>query len=380
MSLLLVALPLLVWLISAAEMVARGRHLRRLRDLPSPGGVLPSLTVVLAARNEAGSVEPALRSLLATQYATLRVVAVNDRSTDATGAILDAVAADEPRLEVVHVEALPEGWLGKNHALSVGAARAESEWLLFTDADIHFHPEAVARAVAYAGAEELDHLAVAPGLLSRGVAMELFSTSFALVFAQLIRPWRARDPRSRRHIGIGAFNLVRRAAYVAAGGHAPIRMRPDDDLQLGRLLKSRGFRQDVAMGAGMVTVEWYATLGEAVRGLEKNSFAAFDYSLARASATALSLFALTIGPFAVLPWLSGPALLVNLGTVAFLLLLYAATAARSGANPLLAPAFPLALLLIFWTGGRATALTLLRGGIRWRDTFYPLAELRANRL
>lgn len=370
---------LLIWLASTLELAVRGRT-RRLGDAAPSGPEAPSVSVVIAARNEAGTIEAALRTVLALEYAPLEVVVVNDRSSDGTGAILRRVAREAPELRVLEVDALPAGWLGKNHALSVGAKAARGEWILFTDADVHFGPSALAHGMGLAREAGVDHLAVAPRLRMRGVLLELFAGAFTFLFAHMIRPWRARDPRSRRHIGIGAFNLVRREAYTSVGGHAPIRMRPDDDLQLGKLLKLRGYRQDVAFGGDLVSVEWYSSLRAAARGLEKNTFSAFDYSLPRAALAGTIAVCVTLLPFLLLPFASGPAFWLSLGTCLLLLLLHAGSTRAAGGRPLLALLLPLAMLLVFVIGGRATALTLLRGGIRWRDTFYPLEELRRNRI
>jgi cellulose synthase/poly-beta-1,6-N-acetylglucosamine synthase-like glycosyltransferase len=115
---------------------------------PAPPGPLPSVTVVVPCRDEARGLARAVTSLLAQDLPELQVVAVDDRSTDGTGEILARLAAADPRLEVVSVAALPDGWLGKNHACHAGARRARGEWLLFTDADVVHAPDAVRRALA----------------------------------------------------------------------------------------------------------------------------------------------------------------------------------------------------------------------------------------
>jgi glycosyltransferase involved in cell wall biosynthesis len=378
-ALVVALLVLLAWLVGVGEMIVRGRRTARLSELPAGGPeTLPSVSVVVAARNEAATVEAGVRSLLGLRYPRLEVIVVEDRSTDETPAILARLAAEEPGIHLVTVERLPPGWLGKNHALAVGAARATGEWILFTDADVHLAPSSLARAVEHARTRGLDHLAIAPTLHMRGVALTLFASGFALLFAQFTRPWRARDPRSPRHIGIGAFNLVRAEAYRAAGGHEPISMRPDDDLRLGKILKEAGYSQDFAVGGDQVVVEWYSSFREAVRGLEKNTFAGVDYSLPKALLSGFSLALLGLYPVAALLVGDGAVRTVAAITCLWITVIYAGSMRASGGSPLLAPAFPVAVLLILFVAGRATALTLLRGGIRWRDTFYPLAELRSG--
>src|SRR2546423_821839 len=147
----------------------------RLADLsPDGAGLMPPLSVVVPALNEEATVEAAMRTLLALDYPDLEIIGVDDRSTDETGAILDRLAAEDARLRVTHVRELPPGWLGKNHALHVGSAVARGEWILFTDADVHFERDALRRAVRYAVYRRLDHLVVVPQVLLAGFWETLF--------------------------------------------------------------------------------------------------------------------------------------------------------------------------------------------------------------
>ncbi|HEY5512071.1 MAG TPA: glycosyltransferase family A protein, partial [Geomonas sp.] len=257
----------------------------------------PKVTLVVAARNEERNIAEALRSLLCLDYPDYELLVVNDRSEDTTGAILEELSADQPRLRVIQVSELPAGWLGKNHALWVGARAAAGELLLFSDADIVMEPTVLSRAVTFLLDQGVDHLAVTPVLRMPTLFLDMFGASFILFFCMFSRPWKARDPRSRFHIGIGAFNLVRTAAYWKAGGHRRIALRPDDDMKLGKILKLDGFRQESAYGGGLLTVEWYATLGELIRGLEKNAFAGVDYRLTLVLLGALCHLTASVWPY-----------------------------------------------------------------------------------
>jgi hypothetical protein len=377
----LAAILLLLWVASAIEMGVGARRIPSLAALrPVEPAAAPSVSVVVAARNEEAKIAGALRSVLAQEYARLEVIVVDDRSTDATGAILDRLADGEGRLRVMHLEELPRGWLGKNHALARGAAVASGEWILFTDADVVLERSVVARAVGHATREGLDHLAVPPALVMPTPLLDAFAGAFAIFFARFARPWKARDPRSRRHVGVGAFNLVRAEAYRSVGGHRPIAMRPDDDLKLGKILKDAGLAQDLAFGRTLVTVEWYGSVGEAVRGLEKNTFAGLEYSVPRVVVSCLALLAVDVWPFVALLATGGAARALSAATVAVILAVYAASTRGSGTRPLLGLAYPVATLLFVYVVVRATLLALRNGGIRWRDTHYPLEELRANRV
>ena len=222
------AIANLVMVLVCTFLLGLGGYLtRRLRELPVPElEHWPTVSLVAPARNEERNIERAVRSLVQLDYPHLQITLVNDRSTDRTGQILDALAAEFPQLNVVHLTELPAGWLGKNHALQLGADRSRGEWLLFTDADIIFEPTTLRRAIGYALAEKIDHVAATPETRMPSWLLRSFVVAFGVYFLLFVRTWAIRNPRSTAHVGIGAFNLVRTAVYRAVGGHEKIRMRP----------------------------------------------------------------------------------------------------------------------------------------------------------
>ena len=353
-----------------------------LANLRGAGSMLdyyPFVSVVVAARDEREAVEAALRSLLEQDYpGRLEVIAVDDRSTDGTGDIMAGLAAGRSgRLRHLRVDGLPEGWLGKNHALWVGAGEAEGGWLLFTDADVRFGPDCVELAVRHAVNEGLDHLALAPELVSRGTALKSLVAAFVLVFKVTQRPWRVSDSDAKESVGVGAFNLVRREAYEGAGTHEAVRMRPDDDLRLGRALKEAGFRQGVAYGTGMVWVEWHRSLAGAVRGLGKSMFPGVDYRLSAALLASLGLFATNVLPFFGVFFARRAATRLLFGAdVLVLFAMYARGARRSGTPAYLAALHPFGAAVLIFAMLRSTYKSLAQGGMEWRGTFYPLETLR----
>jgi len=353
--------------------------LANLRGTGSKPDDHPSVSIVVAARDEKEAVEAALRSLLEQDYpGHLEVIAVDDRSSDGTGEVMAGLAARMPgRLRHLRVDSLPEGWLGKNHALWLGSGEAEGGWLLFTDADVRFEPDCVRLAVRHALDEGFDHLALAPELVSRGTVLKSFVAAFSLVFEVTQRPWRVSDPEAKESVGVGAFNLVRREAYEGAGTHRAVRMRPDDDLRLGRALKEAGFRQGVAYGTGTVWVEWHRSLAGAVRGLGKSMFPGVDYRLSAALLASLGLFATNVLPFFGV-FLARRALtrLLFGADVLVLFAMYARGARRSGTPAYLAALHPFGASALIFAMLRSTYKTLVRGGIEWRGTFYPLETLR----
>lgn len=364
--------------------------LPKLEDVgPVDPEAAPSLSIIVAARDEARHIAEAVNSLLSQRYGPLEVIALNDRSRDGTGAILERLAegrevraadaaADNPTLRVLHIDELPAGWLGKNHALQRGADVAEGDLLLFTDADVMMRPDAVARAVGLLERERLDHLAVAPRLRVGSPAARSVVAVFMMVFSTFFRPWKARDPKSRSHIGIGAFNLVRSEAYRSIGGHGSVRLRPDDDVRLGRRLKESGYRQAAASGAEHLDVEWYPTLGAMARGLRKNAFAVVDYRLSLIAISTLLPLVFIFWPIAALFLTSGLTWWLNAAIVATAVIITTDTARANGLPLWTGPAYPLGSLLLLGIVWAASLRAVRRGTVEWRGTEYSLEELRAG--
>lgn len=368
---------LMVVVAAAADMIWGARRLASLdRVVPRDAASCPPVSIVVAARDEVDQLDPALRSLLAQDLTELEVILVDDRSGDGTGAHAQTIRHGDRRCRVVRVDELPAGWLGKNHALQVGALHARGEVLLFTDADVVMTPDAVRRALGLLLADDLDHLAVTPKIIARTPLVSLFTAAFPLYFGIYARPWAADRPRSAAHVGIGAFNLVRRSAWEAIGGHRAVAMRPDDDLRLGRALKAAGFRQRLAIGHTHVAVEWYPSFGAICDGLVKNAFAAVDYSLPRFVVSVLAQLVVNLSPW-LAPWfVSGPARWL-FATAAGIMVAVAAISTRTSGAPVIAAlGLPLGSVLMLVVQIQATVRNLVSGGIRWRGSFYPLAELR----
>ncbi|SDM23560.1 Glycosyltransferase, catalytic subunit of cellulose synthase and poly-beta-1,6-N-acetylglucosamine synthase [Geoalkalibacter ferrihydriticus] len=372
---------LMVYLLIGFEVGAGGRKIRFLRDIaPIDAENAPPVTIIAAARNEERNIRAALQSLLRLNYPHYQILVVNDRSTDRTGTILEEMAKDDHRLEVLHVSELPAGWLGKNHALWEAGCRARGALLLFTDADVVLAPDVLSRAVSCLQQEGLDHLAATPEVRMPGTILNMLGLTFGFFLGLFTRPWKAADPKSHCHIGIGAFNLVRAAAYRQVGGHRAIALRPDDDLKLGKIIKKGGFRQQLVYGNGLIAVEWYASVREMVIGLEKNIFAGFDYRLGLAVGAVVFQLVAGLWPYLALLLTTGPTFAVYAATVVVISLIVADGARLHGYSPWYALGFPLTVGLLAFIIVRTLICTLSRGGIYWRGTFYPLCELRKNRV
>ena len=339
---------------------------------------LPTLSVVIPALNEQNAVETGLRSVLAQDYPGLEVIALNDRSTDATGAILDRMQGEYPQLQVVHIETLPSGWLGKNHALQLGAQKAQGEWLLFTDADVQFRPGALSAAVSYAVRENLDHLTAVPHMVAKSPWLKSFVAAFMLLFSFGIM--RASAPATDAYVGLGAFNLLRRSVYRAVGGHVPIALRPDDDMMLGKLIQRAGLRQRVVIATDLIQVEWYLSVKEAVRGLNKNAFAGLGYSLPLVLLVAGTLVTTHILPFVAVFFTAGWAQLVYALVLLNIVFIYMVGHRFTKLSPVYALLHPLGTAILVYATLESAFRALRQGGIHWRGTFYSLRELRKNKV
>ena len=363
------------------EAVIGNSQIERLRDLPfRDAGPAPRVSVVVAARDEERNIETAIRSMLTQDYPDFQVVVVDDRSTDRTGSILDRLAADDPRLHVVHIGELPSGWLGKNHALQIGADQSSGEWILFTDADIHMDPTALGRAIRFCDERGVDHLAIAPNLILPGLLLQGFGVFFLWSFLLFAKPWKARNPKSWFHVGVGAFNLVRRKAYRAVDGHRPIRLRPDDDLKLGKILKRAGFRQDALSGQGLLSVEWYHSLGEMIPAFEKNMFAGVEYSVLLSLVGGVVQLAAGVVPLVALFFTTGTTQLLLAVQIVLSLAIFVKLARSIDTRAAVALIYPVVVVLFVYILWRTMVVNLVSGGIQWRGTFYSLRELKANRI
>jgi cellulose synthase/poly-beta-1,6-N-acetylglucosamine synthase-like glycosyltransferase len=339
----------------------------------------PSVTVVVPAKDEAAAIERSLRSLVDCDYPNLQIVAVDDRSTDATGKIMDQIAASPQahgRLRVLHVKELPDGWLGKPHAMALAATGATSDWLLFTDADVIFDPRAIRLAIRYAEQSRGDHMVLYPTLILHGVAEKMLIGFFQSVSALAGRPWKIADPRATKdYIGVGAFNLIRRSAYEALGGYSDLRMEVLEDMRLGFKAKRAGYAQRVAFGKDLIRIRWAESAWGILNNLTKNLYSTFRFRTSLLLAACIGLFAMCVTPF-IAVFFPGLAQWAGVVTLIALLLLNLHYWRLTDIPPVYLALFPIASLMFVATLLRSMILVLWRGGVLWRGTLYPLKELR----
>jgi cellulose synthase/poly-beta-1,6-N-acetylglucosamine synthase-like glycosyltransferase len=361
------------------------------RNPVSPSGN-PRVSVIVPARNEQETIERALKSLLALDYDNYEVIAVNDRSTDRTGEILDELSnsADQrlpypsgsstdgsnARLKVVHHNELPPGWLGKTHAMWTAANQANGEWLLFTDADVIFKPESLRRALVYAESEPADHVVLFPRMIMKRPGEYMMIAFFQTMFMFGHRPWKVADPSTNDHMGVGAFNLVRRRVYDAVGTYQALRMEVLDDMKLGKVVKKSGFAQRNVFGGDLISIRWARGATGIVNNLTKNFFAVLSFQWWRTLLSAFGLAFLNFGPFLGIFLAHGWARVPYAVALGSMFLIYVGISLRSSVPPYYFFLHPVSTTLFIYTLLRSTFLTLWNDGIEWRGTKYPLDELR----
>jgi hypothetical protein len=368
------------WLLQAAIVA---RNLSQMRDLakltPPDPPRWPSISTIIPARNEAVDIAASLTSRLADGYPNLELVIIDDRSDDETPQILAEFAALDERVHPVRIDELPDGWLGKVHALDCGVRQATGEWLLFSDADIVIEPGMLARAVAHCEAEGFDLLALVPEFRSRSAGVDLLWAIFIRIMSMAASPNAVRNPHSEVAVGSGGFTLVRRSAFDRTAGFEHLRLETADDMALGAMIKAAGARCDYVNGRGAVSVSIYDDLPAFFRGVEKNgsSLAGRPFALVALVFALLGcveyspLMALGLGLGARIGWLAW------LGGVTTAIATAATAAPLHRNTGLTLPALGWPLGWALMAGGvlRSAWLVHRRGGVMWRGTFYPIAEV-----
>ena len=376
----LVALLCVFWCLMYFILIKIHRHITSFQqysiDVPQQ---LPRLSVIVPACNEEKNIENALNSLLNQDYPDLEIILVEDRSSDGTGKIVDRLAQQDARIKVIHITELPQGWLGKVHALHRGTQESSGDWLLFTDADIQFAPGILRRAVAFSLRQGIDHLALLPGVTMQGFWLKVLIHTFGLLLLFSTRVDKVNSGRGKHFIGIGAFNLVNKKCFNKTPGFEWLRMEVVDDMGVGLLVKHAGGLTWFAMAEQDLTVHWYTDIRSMFRGLEKNSFGpASHYKISRFVILVVSLLCFSVAPYVALLsswfWLKLLGLFVILLQIVFAVL-FVRTGRTSTISLMLVP---FGLILYSMVMIRAGYKCITNKGIDWRGTHYSISELKAG--
>lgn len=348
---------------------------------------LPPLTVLMPVKDEAAGIERAVRSVLRQDLPRLQTIVIDDRSVDGTGAVLERLAREHPRLRVLRVAAdgLPDGWLGKPHALHVGLAHTRDPWVLMVDSDVVLRPSAAREALALAVAREYDAVSLLPRLDCPDLGVRLALPVVAAAWTVMHAVSLTNHDRIPIAAANGQFLLLRRDLLDRVGGYRAVRDQFTEDVELMRRLKSAGGRVRLFIGRRLIATPMYHTLAQTVRGWGRNFFGASRGRPARIAAALLLVLASTLSVYPALAW----GLLAGAPAATALALLHAALLTTclglihrwSGNSPLLALGYPLAAPVLLAALTRALWLCRTRRvdwrGTRYDDAYAPHAPRRA---
>ena len=373
-------LVLFYWGFLTLYLLINGYKINYLSSVASSENIaVRSVVIIIPVRNEEFALKNALTSVCNLDYSNYKILVINDRSTDNTGRILSEMQVQYKNLSILNIETLPPGWLGKNFALYTGTKSSNEEYILFTDADVVYEKDALTKAMQYCLKNDLDHLTILPGMISSSTCLNSVIMTFVIMLTAVQRPWAAKIKKSKASMGVGAFNLVRRQAYLRAGTHKAIAMRPDDDLRLAALLKSAGGKADVLYGKGKIKVEWYSNVKEFINGLMKNIFSGFKYNVFLAAGGVMGTLLFFVLPLPVILILGNNTERILVICMLFFQLILYGNMQGSNGKWWYGLFGIYGGLIIAYVIVKATITNLRSGGIYWRDTFYSLAELKRNK-
>lgn len=368
------------WLAQAYAAWRVRKDIPRVSEMPIPANRddLPTVSVIMTARDEEREIGGALLSRLEDDYPSLELIVVEDRSSDRTGEIVDAMASEYERLSAIHVTELHEGWTGKVHAMSRGLEAATGDWVLFSDADVKVEPDLLLRTMAFAMDNGLDHLGVYPEMQLTSPLLDVIVTGSSRMGLASSFAWKVSDPDSKAAMGVGSFNLVRRSALDRTRGLEWIKLEIADDLALGQMLKASGARQQFANSNGFARVTFYPTLMEAFTGSERALFTAIgNFSLARCLGMGAFLAGMELSPLVLMTRRqTRKAGLELLALESCVSVAIGRWLDRPDWQSLVGP---LGATVMAFMIARAGVLGKARGGIFWRGTFYPTALLKPGR-
>ena len=349
---------------------------RNATALPEPAA-WPAVAVLVPARDEAETIGETVRSVLAQDYpGPLRLLVVDDRSTDGTADLARAAAPGDPRLSVLAGGPRPPGWTGKLWALHQGAGALHGDpapLLLLTDADIRHRPDSLRSLARRALAGRLVLASLMVRLRCESPAERWLIPAFVFFFGMLFPFRRVRDPAARTAAAAaGGCVLLDRAAFDAAGGFRAIRGEVIDDCALARLMKSRaGGRIWLGLTERAESLRPYPGFGDIRRMVARTAYAQLGYSPALLAGTVAGLALVFLAPPALALFADGAPRLLGAAAWAAMALAYAPTLRRFGLSPLRAAALPaVASAYLLFTVDSALAERRGRGGM-WKGEANP---------
>ena len=352
----------LSWLVSLALTVyglARRQSLNPAGDSTIRTSDPPLVSILIPARNEEHRVlSDCVRSILAQDYERFEVVAVNDRSTDRTRAILEELARGDERVRVIEGEELPVGWLGKPYAMQQAVVLARGEWVLATDADMIFDRRALRTAMDYLLKAKGDAMTLIPHFEAHSFWERVMTPTWGWVFLMFSIFFRISNPKTQRAAGIGGFFLMRREVLDRIGGYAALKDEVLEDVRLAEMLKRSGARLFTEHAPALLRTRMYSNFREMWECSTKNWFSGMWFSLPFAMSAVLFMYAIAVVPplialgsaIAIAAGGSSNVWLVFIGALSVWLLqvlILAIVSKRSEISPLYALTAPLGLGVLY---------------------------------
>lgn len=357
-----------IWLIAWAR-VAYGMRITPMLGETDEQYRNRKVSIIVPARNEERDLETALRTLLAQQGVALEIIAINDHSTDTTGAILDRMAQEDERLTVIHDPELRPGWFGKANAMQTAAERATGDYLLFTDADIEHAPEVLWSAISEMERDGLDMLTLGPRMRARTLWENIDIPMVFIGLAVFASP-ALHDPKSPEAIGIGAFILIRRTVFEAVGGYETAKSNMTDDVGLAQTIKARGYRLGIRQAPDRLVVELFKTNRDAILGPTKNILiVGKGRPWLAAPGLLITIFLFWLPPLAIvagLLWCDTALWATGLAVYGLQYLSFRAYRQYFDYRPLKLLAFPLVVVVATVCTVRALYFYYIRGSVVWR--------------
>lgn len=356
-SLWFIAFVWLVIVVLTLRGVSRQKSLLATDNLRLTASDAPLISILVPARNEQDRVlEDCIRSILGQDYGRFEVIAVNDRSTDSTGAILETLAQGDQRLRVIEGEELPPGWLGKPYAMHQALSYASGEWILATDADMIFEPSALRTALERTVEAKGDALTLIPQFEAHSFWERVMIPTWEWVFLMFTIFYRINDPKSDRAAAIGGFFLMRRSVLDRVGGYERLKDEVMEDVRLADRIKRSRARLLIDRAPTLIRTRMYRTFREMWECSTKNWFSGMNFSFSLALLCVVSMYLGAVAP----PLIAlAAAIAILFGTDlsslfipaalswVFQVLIMAVINRRSGVSPLYALTSPLGLGVIY---------------------------------
>jgi glycosyltransferase involved in cell wall biosynthesis len=236
-----------------------------------PASSPATVSAIIPARNEESVIAKSIESL-ARQPEISEIIVVDDQSTDGTARVVHSLIGRYPQLRLLQADSLPDGWVGKNHALWTGVQQAKGEWLLFTDADAEHDPGSAARSLQIAREREAALVSFSPEQITEEWYEKALIPYVYLRLAKFFSYNAVNDPKSKAAAANGQFLMIRRDVYNAIGGHAAVAGEVLEDVAIAMRVKAAGHRIWFDSGKGLVRVRMYRSFDEMWQGWKKNLY------------------------------------------------------------------------------------------------------------